>query len=275
MNIFTKLQHIDRRIMYLLLVVVIAGPLIWRVDLPIIVSPAAQGVYDAVEKMPSDKLGIIVCNWGSGTIAENRPQTEALIRHFMMRNKKFAIIAFDPQGTKFSYDSAVTISAELHKTYGKDWVHWGYRPAQNIIPMLQSLPRNIISTVGTDINGTPLGKLPVMQGVKTAKDIGLLADVTSIGELDWWIAYLHGPYRTPIVYGPTAVMAPDGFNSLDAGQISGMLTGMKGAAEYEHLLGRKDFATNAAGALSSSHLLIMVLIIIGNVGYIMSRRSTE
>ena len=47
---------------------------------------------------------------------------------------------------------------------------------------------------------------------------------------------------------------------------------MKGAAEYEHLLGRKDFATKAAGALSTSHLLIIALIIAGNIGYISSRR---
>ena len=70
-------------------------------------------------------------------------------------------------------------------------------------------------------------------------------------------------------------MAPEGYNPLDAGQIKGMLTGMKGAAEYEPLLDAKDFATRAAGSLSTSHLLIIVLIIIGNIGYISSRRRRQ
>ena len=95
---------------------------------------------------------------------------------------------------------------------------------------------------------------------------------TPSGTLDYWIAYVYGSYRTPLIYCPTAVMAPEGYNPLDAGQIKGMLTGMKGAAEYESLLGRQDFATRAAGALSTSHLLIIVLIIAGNIGYISSRR---
>jgi hypothetical protein len=275
MTIFEKLQRIDRRIMYLLLAVVIASPLIWGMDLPIMVSPAVEGVYNAVEKMPREQMGLIIIYWGSGTIAENRPQVEALMRHFMMRNKRFAVLAFDPQGSQFSYDSAKIISAELHKTYGRDWVHWGYRPPANLIPLLQSLPHDVQKAIGTDVNGTPLSKLPAMDNIKTIKDIGLLADTTSVGELDSWIAYIHGPYRTPIVYGPTAVMTADAFNSLDAGQIDGLLPGMQGAAAYEHMLGRKDFATRATGALSSSHLLIIALIILGNIGYLSSRKRQE
>jgi hypothetical protein len=275
MNIFEKLQHIDVRIMYILLALVIAAPLIWGIDMPIVVNPAVKSAYKTLEKMPKDKLAVIVIYWGSGTTAENRPQTEALMRHFMMLGKRFAVIAFDPQGSQFSYDSAKAISKELHKTYGKDWVHWGYRPPANLVPMLQSFPHDVIKTVGTDINGTPLKKIPAMAGVKDIKDIGLIVDTTSVGELDVWIAYIHGPYRTPIVYAPTAVIAPDAFNSLDAGQITGLLPGLQGAAAYEHLLGRKGFATRAAGALSTSHLLIIGVIILGNIGYISSRRRAE
>ena len=261
--------------MYLLLAVVIAGPLIWGLDLPILVSPAVRGVYDTVAKMPSDKLAIIVIYWGSGTTAENQPQVEGLMRQMMMQGKKFTVLAFDPQGSQFSYDSAKSISKELKKTYGKDWLHFGYRPPANLVPLQLSFPKNVIGAFETDINGTKLSEIPAMQGIKTIKDIGLIADTTSVGELDTWIAYVYGPYRTPIVYGPTAVIAPEGFNPLDAGQIKGMLTGMKGAAEYEHLLKCKGFATRAAGSLSSSHLLIILLIIAGNIGYVSSRRRRE
>ncbi|MCX6374970.1 MAG: hypothetical protein NTU88_02830 [Armatimonadetes bacterium] len=275
MNFFERLQHIDRRIMYLLLAVVIAGPLIWGLDLPIVVSPAVRGVYDTVEKMPSDKLAIIVIYWGSGTTAENKPQVEALMRQMMMQGKKFTVLAFDPQGSQFSYDSAKSISKELKKTYGKDWLHFGYRPGTNLVPLQLSFPKDVIGVFETDINGKKLSEIPAMRGIKTIKDIGLIADTTSVGELDTWIAYIYGPYRTPLVYAPTAVIAPEGFNPLDAGQIKGMLTGMKGAAEYEHLLKCKGFATRAAGSLSSSHLLIILLIIAGNIGYVSSRRRRE
>jgi len=275
MSVFEKLQHIDRRVMYLLLVAVIAAPLIWRLRLPIVVSPAVRGAYDAVESIPDDKIAIISIFWASGTIAENQPQTEALIRHMFLRDKKFAILAFDPQGNKFSYDSAARISKEMGKEYGKDWVHWGYRPAANFVPLLQALPHDVQGAIGKDYHGMPVGSIPMMQGIKKIDDIGLIAEVTPSQTLEVWIAFIYGPYRTPLIYAPTAVMAPEGFNPLDAGQIEGMLIGLKGAAEYEHLLNRQDFATRAAGALSTSHILIIALIVAGNIGYISSRRRRE
>lgn len=272
MSFFEKLQSIDRRVLYLLLALVISAPLIWNIEMPIIVSPAVKGVYNAVENIPADKIGLISIVWDSGTIAENRPQTEALMRHMFMSGKKFAIIAFAPQGSKFAYDSAERIAKELGKKYGEDWVHWGYKPSGAMVPIMISFARDVQGTIGKDTHGTPLNKIPMMRRVKDIRDIGLIAEITPSGTLEFWIAYIYGPYRTPLVYGPTAVMAPEGFNPLDAGQIKGMLTGMKGAAEYERLLGRRDFATKAAGALSTSHLLIIVLIIVGNIGYVSSRR---
>jgi len=272
MSVFEKLQHIDRRITYLLLAVVIAAPLIWRLRLPIVISPSVRGAYDAVESIPEGKIAIVSIFWASGTTAENQPQTEALIRHMFMRRKKFAILAFDPQGNKFSYDLAVRIAGELGKKYGTDWVHWGYRPGANFIPLLQSFPHDVQGAIGTDYYGTPLTRIPMMRGIKKIRDIGLIAEVTPSRTLEYWIAFIYGPYRTPLIYAPTAVMAPEGFNPLDAGQIKGMLIGMKGAAEYESLLDRQDFATRGAGALSTSHMLIIALIVVGNIGYISSRR---
>jgi len=272
MNFFERLQYIDRRIMYVLLAMVIAAPLIWVIHQPVKVSPAVHKAYDTVEDMPPNKLAVIVIYWGSGTMAETGPQTAALIRHLFLLNKRFALVAFDPQGSKFAYDSALTIGNELGKKYGTDWVHWGYKPPANLLPLLQSFPRDVVRAMVADINGTPLAKVPAMKGIKTIRDIGLIADVTSVGELDMWIAYVYGPYRTAIVYCPTAVIAPEGYNPLDAGQIKGMLPGLQGAAAYERLLHIEGFATKAMGPLSTSHVLIILLIVVGNVGYVSSRR---
>lgn len=272
MNFFEKIQHIDSRIMYVLLALTIAIPLIFPINMPIFVSPEAQSVYDSIENCPSDKIIIVSNNWAAGTTAENVPQTEALIRHMFMRHKKFAVLSFDVQGNKFSYDIANRLSKEMGMTYGKDWCQWGYRPYPNMVLILQGLARDVPGTIQNDVNGTPVSEIPMMKNIKTIKDIGLIEEITSSGTAGIWVAYIYGPYRTPIVYAPTSVMAPSAFNYLDAGQIKGMLLGMKGAAEYEKLLNRPGFATRGAGALSSSHILIIVLIIIGNIGYLTEKR---
>ena len=74
--------------MYVLLALIIAAPLIWKLDFPIIASPAVKGAYNAVENIPDGKIAVISINWASGTIAENGPQTEAIIRHMFMKDKK-------------------------------------------------------------------------------------------------------------------------------------------------------------------------------------------
>jgi hypothetical protein len=51
--------------------------------------------------------------------------------------------------------------------------------------------------------------------------------------------------------------------------------GLRGAAEYEALLGRRGVATAGMDAQSATHALIIVLILVGNVGYLASRRRGQ
>lgn len=274
MRWFEKLQDIDRRIMYLLLVIVMAAPLIWRVKLPVMVSPSAQSAYNAVENMPSDKIAIVCIQWEAGTYAESAPQTEALMRHLFLKHKRFGILPFWPQGSDLSLQIAQRLSKEYHKEYGKDWVHFGLKPAANMALVIQGMGHDIPKALGySALGGVPLSQIPMMKNVKDINDVGLVAEITSRKTISLWIAYIYGYYRTPLWYATTAVGGPEGFNFLDAGQVKGLIVGMKGAAEYEKLLGRTDFATIGSGALSSSHLLIIILIILGNIGYLSSRRA--
>ena len=43
-----------------LLAVVVAVPLIWRLNQPMVVTWPVKGAYDTIEKMPADKLAIII-----------------------------------------------------------------------------------------------------------------------------------------------------------------------------------------------------------------------
>ena len=133
----------------------------------------------------------------------------------------------------------------------------------------QDLPK----AVGKDKYGTPVARIPMMQDVRSIKDVGLVIDITPSGTLDYWIAFLQGVYGTPLGYAPTAVMVPEGYNPLDAGQIKGMLPGLVGAGQYEVLINHRGFGTRASGAQSATHILIIFLIIAGNLGYIASRRK--
>jgi hypothetical protein len=72
--------------------------------------------------------------------------------------------------------------------------------------------------------------------------------------------------------GVTAVMAPKQYAYFASGQLDGLLGGMKGAAEYEKLVGKPGLAITGMGAQSIVHFLIIFLVLIGNIGYFVGRR---
>lgn len=274
-------QRRQSRIIYAVLAGLMVLFLLFELRLPFIVGPQARGLYDTVEKLPEKKLALLVLNWAPGTYGENYPQTEALIQHFFLAGKPFAIFGIDPVGPTLGQEIAERQAARLGKKYGVDWVNWGYRTFQ--LPMILGLERDIPGTIKRDHKGLALERFPIMQGIKSARDLSIIVDVTPSSTVEIWIQFFHGSVGTPIGYAPTAVMAPEAYPYLHSGQLVGMLAGIKGAAEYAALLDEhydteltwKYPPTRAMNAVSIAHILIVVLIIVGNYQYFTRRRRGE
>ncbi|MBN1593110.1 MAG: hypothetical protein JW941_07695, partial [Candidatus Coatesbacteria bacterium] len=56
-------------------------------------------------------------------------------------------------------------------------------------------------------------------------------------------------------------------------QLQGMLGGLSGAAEYEDLINRPAAAKSGMDAQSIVHILMILLIILGNIAYFGTRRK--
>ncbi len=276
MRLIERLQNLDRRILYILVILVIITPLIIRPSThPKVVFDEVENAYEVLDNVDSDDLILVSCVWGPGTIAENQPQTEVLMRHMFAKNKKFAVISWDTAGVELTYQLGIRLQEELGKEYGKDWVHLGYHPAYISI-IARGMGEDFQKVMIKDYNNTPLSELEITKNIKTHKDIGALIDITPSSTMEVWIAYFCGPYRVPLVYCPTAVMAAEAYPFLESGQVKGMLNGVIGAAQYETLIGREDVATDASAtsfALSATHIFILVLIAIGNIGYIATKKD--
>jgi hypothetical protein len=62
---------------------------------------------------------------------------------------------------------------------------------------------------------------------------------------------------------------------LRSGQINGLIGGLRGAAEYESLIGQKGKAVAGMDAQSATHVAIIVLVIICNLFYFSMRRAAQ
>ena len=96
-------------------------------------------------------------------------------------------------------------------------------------------------------------------------DIALLASFAHGIQVETWIAYAGGRFGQQIVGGVTGVVAPDLYPYLQSGQLAGMIGGLKGASEYESLIGVKGLATRGMPAQSTAHILIILLIVVGSI----------
>jgi len=74
--------------------------------------------------------------------------------------------------------------------------------------------------------------------------------------------------------GNTAVQAPLAYPYLDTGQLTGLLGGMKGGAEFEELVGHKARATMSMTSQTMAHIFVMLFIVVGNVAYFATRKKS-
>ena len=81
-----KLQHVDRRILYLVLAVLVAIPLIWPFTLPLQVSPAVYSLYDHVESLKSGDVVLMSFDYSAGGAPDIHPQVEAIVRHLAKKD---------------------------------------------------------------------------------------------------------------------------------------------------------------------------------------------
>ena len=266
-----RIQQIPRHYIYLLLTGVVVWQLLFPIRLPITPSGPTRGVYDAVAAVPDDKLIIITTDWDASTQAETGPQTQAIIHACFQNDKKFVIMNLQPpMGVKLAQDLAQEAAKEYGAVYGVDYANWGYKYGYENV--LMAMAKNIPNAIGDDFYGKPVGELPLMQDVDDIHDIGLVVIVTGLSAMtEMWVGLIQGPYQTPLAGAYTAVMAPIYYPYLDSDQLKGMLVGAKGAAELEMMVDRPGKAIAIMNVQSWAHVLIIVLIILGNIGYLFAR----
>ena len=266
------------RWIYLAVGLSVALPFLFKGGCDMPISTAARSTYNAVEALRSEmdqtgrkKIVILAADWAPSTMAENSPQALAFIRHLMSKGIPFAILGFDIQGPPLAQELSEKVAAEAGKSYGKDWCNLGYR--LQIDTTLQAMVSDFASIVKEDFRGTAIRDLPMMAEFKGMEDVGLVAEFTgSNGFLEPWIQFVQAKFRTPIVHGCTGVMESLAYPLLDSGQLSGLLAGLSGAAQYEQLIQRPDTGTQGMTAQSSAQLLIIGLIAAANVGEFWKRR---
>lgn len=260
-----KLLHLDRRIIYLIILLSVLIPFYFPMRLPITVTEPVKKSFQAIEDLPEGSLILISADYGPSTKVELHPITLASGDQALRENKKIAFMALWPEGQALA-DEAIATLLRLHpeKKYGVDLVNLGYK-AGNEAPLV-SMGLDFRGVFPTDSRGTPLSDIPMLSRVSRLNQFALVASYSAgyPGGIEH-IRLTATQYKLPLIIAATAVVTPQYFPYYESHQIVGLVGGLRGAAEYENLTGFKGDAIAGMDAQSVAHFTIAGLILFSNI----------
>ncbi|MCH7690712.1 MAG: hypothetical protein IIA17_06680 [candidate division Zixibacteria bacterium] len=283
MNFFSMLMRLDRRWVYLLLVIVCLTAYYSDFTVPTIVEDETKAIYDFIEALEPGEIIFVAVDYDPSSQAELHPMTYALVEHAFRKDLKVIFTALSQNGPGM-VDQAIrdlTDSLKLPKTYngifyegkdivnGIDYTFLGYKPYYAIV--ITAMGQDYRILFPSDYYGTPLDSIPMMRRVHNYDDIAIVVDISSGSITDAWISYGQGKFDFPLALGLTGVMTAQYYPFLQSKQVMGLMGGLLGAAQYEQLADNPGLAKDGMRVQLPAHLLIILFILIGNVGYLATR----
>ncbi|MSS70643.1 MAG: hypothetical protein EXS64_04050 [Candidatus Latescibacteria bacterium] len=269
----SRLLNIDRRIIFLFVLAGVVVPLLWSFTFPVKPTPMVQAIYDTVEVVAQKKGRVLIAfDYGPSLVAELRPMALALLRHCFQRGVKVVGVTLTPEGVGMAQDAFGVVAKEFPLEYGKDYAFMGFKSGGS--SFILNMGQDFQATLPKDSRGNDTRTMEITQDIRSLKDFDYIVDLAGSSVTETWIAYGQERYRFKMGSGCTAVMAPDMFPFLQAGQLNGMMGGLAGAAEYETLVGVSDAATRNMTPQSVVHLVILAFILFGNLIYFLGRRAS-
>jgi hypothetical protein len=271
-TIFDRLQTIDRRILYWILIIALMLPYIRPLGLPITISSTTRALYEELEVVQPGDVCLLSINLGVGSWPDCLPSMVACVKMLLRQEAKIIVWSIDAGDVDITWDKLVSQVPELeHYSYGEDYVFFGYIPGQEANVAL--LGSNIRGLLTLDKYGNHIDDLPIMKEVNGAEDFRLAVSSDSgLDWINWYIQQWHTSYGTPIGSIGVSVLGSLLMPYFRSGEIFGMSVGSRGGAELESLIKAPGEAIQSMDSISLSHLLVVVPIILANIGYFVRRR---
>lgn len=276
------LDGLDRRWIFLAVALAVVITTIFRVTFPEIPTQMVRDVFEQIENLPAGSRVLLPFDYDPGSEPELQPMAEAFVRHCAERGLKMYFIALWPLGQNMveAVRNNVLLTEYPQLEYGRDYCDLGFKSGnEGVIAVILTDLKKLYTT---DAHGTNIEQIPMLQGLTSIRSFDLILNVSAgYPGLKEWIQYAGTPGNIPIAGGCTAVQAPLLYPYYPD-QLTGLMGGIKAAAEYEALMkerfpekyANKDYLTalTRMGPQTVTHLAIVFFIILGNITFTILRR---
>ena len=268
MKTLQKLGNIDSRVIYALLIVALLVPLRWPIGLPISIGKHTQRSFGVLDTLSAGDVIIMDVGYSVSGAADVEPQTVAILKHLFGKGVRMIFTGNQTEGPMITERLVAPYEAE-GKQYGVDFVNLGYLAGgENAIAAYCG---DLKKSYPVDFRKNSTAELPLLQNVNGAADVKMFVFFTTQNS-DMYVRQVT-QYKIPIVGGLINTISPQAEPYVNAGQLAGILVGLRGGAEYEMLMKAPGQGVASMDAQSMGHLLIILFIVFANISYLAGRNA--
>lgn len=266
-----RIQDLDRRWIFLMVALAATVPFALGVTAGNVeAGEPVKAVFRKIDSLPPGSVVWMGFDSYATTQAEVAPASRAVARHLFSKGHRIVATSLVPDGALISRHILGDLGREMGKTYGVDYVVLGYKSGSQIVirQACESLP----AIFPFDSHGTPIQSIPLTTGLQSARNFAMIFTAADNHSIIYYAVVANSHYGIPVAGSATAVMVPELYPYYNSGQLLGVIGGMRGAAEYEGLLGQPGPAQAGMAVQSVVHFLIAGGIVLGNVAFLSRRR---
>jgi hypothetical protein len=267
MTFWERIGRIDNRIIYTLLVVALMVPLMNPIGLPVSVTAHTQRSFNAIDKLQSGDLVLMDVGYSVSGASDVEPQTIAILKHLFGKGVKIVFVAYQVEGGMI-IEKLVKPYEAAGKKYGEDFTNLGYLVGYE--NAMSTYARGMKQAFPRDHRGQMTENQPILKGINTASDFKMMLFFTT-NNSDMYVRQFT-QYKIPIIGGLINTIALQAEPYVQAGQLNGILVGLRGGAEYEVLMKAPGLGVASMDAQSMGHLLIIAMMILANISYFATRK---
>lgn len=226
-----RLFQVDRRIIFIVVFLTILIPMLFPFSLPIRTTRHTRAVYEAIEQAARKGRPVIMSfDFDPTGAAEQEPMARAAVRHLFARGGKLVVLGGNLSGQDLHERLLADCAQEYGAIAGVNYVFMPFKPGAGgmlVINMAQDFA-----------SAYPEAReYPLTRDIVSLRDFDYaLVYATGLGYVVNWINYAQGPCGLKLGAALPGQMAPDVYNYVNSGQLTGLMGGLVGAAEYEQLL---------------------------------------
>lgn len=271
----------DRRWIFLGIALAVIIPMFRPLGLPVRPSEYVRNLYRFVEELPVGARVYLSFDFDPGGLPELQPAAVAMLTQMLRRGIKPICGGLWPMAGEFA-DQALQTSLKQVATGpgarelldGRDYVNLGYKPGAMV--QIKQMASDFLKPFPVDRAGRSTSEIEIFQNADgrlfSIEDIALIVSFSQGNNgIEAFISF-RGEHKRPLGVACSSILIPQFYTYVQTGQLVGMAGGMPGAAEYEALLGVAGKATAGMDSQSIAHLLIILLIALGNLGWLVERR---